>query len=43
MKDLGPEVIPEIIAGVRQRGWSETDVDKLLGGNFLRVAQAVWK
>jgi membrane dipeptidase len=39
MKDLGPEVI----AGVRQRGWSETDMDKLLGGNFLRVAQAVWK
>jgi membrane dipeptidase len=43
MKDVGPEVIPELIAGVKQRGWSDTDIDKLLGGNFLRVAQKVWK
>ncbi len=43
MKDAGPEVIPELTAGLGQRGWSDEDLNKLLGGNFLRVACAVWK
>lgn len=43
MKDVGPEVIPELTAGLKQRSWPEADLNKLLGGNFLRVAQAVWK
>ncbi|HWG68687.1 MAG TPA: membrane dipeptidase [Steroidobacteraceae bacterium] len=43
MKDVGPEVIPELIAGLKERSWPEADLNKLLGGNFLRVAQAVWK
>jgi microsomal dipeptidase-like Zn-dependent dipeptidase len=26
-----------------QRGFSEPDITGILGGNFLRVARAVWK
>jgi membrane dipeptidase len=43
MKDVGPEVLPELTAGLTAQGWSAADLDKLLGGNFLRVARAVWK
>jgi membrane dipeptidase len=43
MKSASPRVIPEIAAGLLERGLAPTDVAKVLGGNFLRVAQAVWK
>ncbi len=32
---------PFITAGLRQRGWSDTDIRKALGENFLRVWQEV--
>ena len=40
---LPPEQLPEIVETMLQRGFSERDVTAILGGNFLRVAQAVWK
>jgi membrane dipeptidase len=40
---LPPEQLPEIVETMLQRGFGERDVTAILGGNFLRVAQAVWK
>ncbi|MEO8453503.1 MAG: membrane dipeptidase [Gemmatimonadota bacterium] len=34
--------LPNLIAGLRSRGWSEPDLDKLLGANWLRVYEKVW-
>ncbi|HZT19067.1 MAG TPA: membrane dipeptidase [Dongiaceae bacterium] len=38
-----PRQLPEITDMLMARGWPEGDIRKVLGGNFLRVAQAVWK
>jgi membrane dipeptidase len=38
-----PEQISEIPPLLRARGYSESDIKGILGGNFLRVAKAVWK
>jgi membrane dipeptidase len=38
-----PEQLPEIVDGLLQRGYSDADVQKVLGLNWLRVAQQVWK
>ncbi|HVY98321.1 MAG TPA: membrane dipeptidase [Dongiaceae bacterium] len=40
---LPPEQLPEIVETMLQRGFSDADVTAILGGNFLRVARAVWK
>ena len=37
-----PEKVPEIAAGLLDRGYGQDDVSKILGGNFLRVARDVW-
>ena len=37
-----PQVI-DFAAALQQRGYSEADVHKILGGNFLRVFEQVWK
>lgn len=42
-KDAGPDRFAAIATTLLKRGWSRGDVDKVLGGNFLRVARAVWK
>lgn len=34
--------LPEVTAGLLDRGWSRDDVAKVLGGNFFRVWEAVW-
>ena len=34
--------LPNLIAGLKRRGWSEPDLDKLLGGNWLRVYEKAW-
>jgi membrane dipeptidase len=34
--------LPNVIAGLKARGWSEPELDKLLGGNWLRVFGRVW-
>lgn len=47
MKDflafVKPEQFPEITELLFQKGYSENIVSGILGGNFMRVAQAVWK
>jgi membrane dipeptidase len=43
MKDAAPGVFAELATLLHERGWSEVDVRKVLGENFLRVARAVWK
>ena len=35
--------VADFARAVQQRGYSETDVGKILGGNFLRVLEQVWK
>jgi membrane dipeptidase len=34
---------PNITAGLVKRGYSDEDILKILGGNWMRVMQAVWK
>lgn len=34
--------LPNVTAGLKARGWSESDLDKFLGGNWLRVYERVW-
>lgn len=34
---------PLFTVGLVQRGYSEADIRKIVGGNILRVAEAVWK
>jgi microsomal dipeptidase-like Zn-dependent dipeptidase len=43
MKDASPGVFAQLAQLLIERGWSSGDVRKVLGGNFLRVARAVWK
>jgi len=43
MEDAAPAVFARIAALLLARGWSESDVRKVLGENFLRVARAVRK
>jgi membrane dipeptidase len=38
-----PEQLPEITEVMLRRGLSDAEVKGILGGNFLRVAQQVWK
>lgn len=38
-----PERIPIIADALRQLGYRAADVGQVLGGNWLRVAEAVWK
>jgi membrane dipeptidase len=34
--------LPNLIKGLKGRGWSEAELDKVLGGNWLRVYERVW-
>ncbi len=43
MTTAQPEQIPQITVGLLDLGYSATDIRKILGENFLRVATAVWK
>lgn len=43
MEGLQPEQIDEIIEALLRHQYSEGDIKKILGGNFLRVASQVWK
>ena len=42
VKMAEPEQIPAIAAALLARGYRATDVAKVLGGNFLRVARVTW-
>ena len=37
-----PDKLPEITEGLLTRGYAQTDIRKILGMNFLRVAEATW-
>jgi membrane dipeptidase len=37
-----PRTLPNLTQGLINRGYSESDVQKVLGGNWMRVMQAVW-
>jgi membrane dipeptidase len=34
--------LPNLVAGLKSRGWSDAELDKLLGGNWLRVYERAW-
>lgn len=34
--------LPNVVDGLRRRGWTQAELDKLLGGNWLRVYRQVW-
>jgi membrane dipeptidase len=34
--------LPNVVAKMHERGWSSTDIDKVMGGNWLRVYEEVW-
>jgi membrane dipeptidase len=38
-----PEQFPEFSEILYRKGYSEQVISDILGGNFLRVAKAVWK
>ncbi|MBI3498312.1 MAG: membrane dipeptidase [Proteobacteria bacterium] len=38
-----PEEAPRLTQALLERGYGETDIRNILGGNFLRVAETVWK
>jgi membrane dipeptidase len=40
---LEPERIPDIVGVMLNHGYSKEAVLKIIGGNHLRVASAVWK
>jgi membrane dipeptidase len=43
MRVAEPAQLPQITDILLKRGWSEKDIRKVLGENFLRVADVVWK
>ena len=34
--------LPNLVAGLKSRGWSEEELDKVLGANWLRVYKQIW-
>jgi membrane dipeptidase len=38
-----PALFPNVTKGLVARGYSNQEIEKILGGNFLRVFKAVWK
>ncbi len=34
--------VPNLTEGLRDRGWTESELDKMLGENWLRVFEGVW-
>ncbi|WP_295517045.1 membrane dipeptidase [uncultured Pseudomonas sp.] len=39
---LQPEAVPEVARQLGRLGYTEADVDAILGGNFLRIASLTW-
>lgn len=38
-----PEQFPEILDCLKQMGYAQSDLDKIAGGNWLRLAREVWR
>ena len=34
--------LPNLVKGLKGRGWTDPELDKVLGGNWLRVYERVW-
>ena len=34
--------LPNLVNKLRERGWTNTELDKMLGGNWMRVYKEVW-
>jgi microsomal dipeptidase-like Zn-dependent dipeptidase len=43
MLQHNPETPLTIGEHLSRRGWTHTDIDAVLGGNFGRVAQTAWR
>lgn len=43
IKMVAPEAFTTIVAGLLKRGYGDEDVRKILGGNWRRVAEQVWR
>lgn len=43
MDFVPPEAFPGLIQGMFGRGYSDADIAGILGGNFARLAQQIWK
>ncbi len=43
IKQLEPESIPQITEHLLRRGYGDEDIRQILGGNWLRLMQEVWK
>jgi membrane dipeptidase len=39
---MQPEALPELRQQLASRGYSDVDIDAILGGNFLRIASCNW-
>ena len=39
---LPPEKVLDVVASLLRRGYAESDIRAILGGNFLRIAREVW-
>lgn len=42
-KMVPPEALTDIVAGLILRGYGDTDLEKILGGNWRRVASVIWR
>ena len=40
---VAPEDVEAVVDRLLRLGYSDEDIEKILGGNFLRVADQVWK
>ena len=40
---VAPEQLPEVVAELLRMGYTDDDVEKVLGQNFLRIARTVWR
>lgn len=38
-----PEQIPEILACLKQMGYAQSDLEKIAGGNWMRIAREAWR
>ena len=43
IKHVSPAQVPDLTAGMAQRGFSDSEIRGVLGENFRRVAAVVWK
>lgn len=43
MRFVAPEQLSEVVAGLFALGYQDGDLEKVLGGNHLRIAREVWK